>query len=50
MGVDRQWSSGALRMSLGRTTSSDDVDRALGVLVDSVRTLRRGASRSGALR
>jgi cysteine desulfurase len=45
MGVGREWSTGALRMSLGRTTSSADVDRAVDVLVDSVRTLRRGASR-----
>lgn len=45
MGVGREWSAGALRMSLGRTTTAADVDRALDVLVDSVRTLRRGASR-----
>jgi cysteine desulfurase len=50
MGVDRQWSSGALRMSLGRTTTSGDVDRALEVLVDSVRTLRRGVARDGVAR
>lgn len=45
MGVDRRWSTGALRMSLGRTTTAADVDRALEVLVDSVRTLRRGVTR-----
>lgn len=45
MGVGREWSAGALRMSLGRTTTDVDVDRALDVLVDSVRMLRRGASR-----
>jgi cysteine desulfurase len=45
MGVGRQWSMGALRMSLGRTTTPGDVDRALEVLVGSVRTLRRGALR-----
>jgi cysteine desulfurase len=45
MGVGREWSGGALRMSLGRTTTAADVDRALDVLVDSVRTLRRGTSR-----
>jgi hypothetical protein len=37
-------------MSLGRTTTSGDVDRALEVLVDSVRTLRRGVSRDGVSR
>jgi cysteine desulfurase len=43
MGVDKRYSLGALRMSLGATTSSDDVDRALAVLVPAVRRLRGGA-------
>lgn len=43
MGVPREWSSGALRMSLGRTTTEADVDRAADVLVDAVRTLRSRA-------
>ena len=43
MGVDKRYSLGALRMSLGATTTSDDVDRALAVLVPAVRRLRGGA-------
>ena len=46
MGVGAEWSRGALRMSLGRTTTRADVDRAIAVLVDAVSTLRaRRASR-----
>lgn len=41
MGVGREWSGGAVRMSLGRTTSEADVDRAVDVLVDAVGMLRR---------
>jgi cysteine desulfurase len=41
MGVDRAWAAGALRMSLGSTTTADDVDRAAAVVVDAVRRLRR---------
>ncbi len=40
MGVERSWAGGALRMSLGRTTTAADVDRALDVLTDAVSTLR----------
>ena len=40
MGVERSWAGGALRMSLGRTTTAADVDRALDVLTESVTTLR----------
>ena len=36
MGVEREWAAGALRLSLGRTTTDADVDRALDVLVDAV--------------
>lgn len=43
MGVDKRYSLGALRMSLGATTTADDVDRALAVLVPAVRRLRGGA-------
>jgi cysteine desulfurase len=45
MGVDRTWSSGALRLSLGRTTSDDDVDRAVEVIVAAVRRIRSFAPR-----
>jgi cysteine desulfurase len=41
MGVDRSWAGGALRMSLGRTTTAAEVDRALDVLTGAVTTLRR---------
>ena len=41
MGVDPAWSQGALRMSLGHTSSQVDVDRAIDVIVDAVTTLRR---------
>ncbi|MCU1366034.1 MAG: putative cysteine desulfurase [Ilumatobacteraceae bacterium] len=41
MGIDKRFAVGALRMSLGRTTTGADVDRATAVLVDSVRRLRR---------
>lgn len=46
MGVERGWSSGALRMSLGATTTEADVDRAIEVVVDAVRRLRRGSGSS----
>ena len=41
MGVERSWSAGALRMSLGATTTDADVDRAVEVVTDAVRQLRR---------
>jgi cysteine desulfurase len=42
MGVDRRHSLGALRMSLGATTTEAEVDRAAGVIIESVRRLRGG--------
>jgi cysteine desulfurase len=44
MGIERSWAQGALRMSLGRTTTTADVDRALDVLIDAASTLRRRAA------
>jgi len=41
MGVDRPVALGALRLSLGRTTTDADIDRATNVIVASVRRLRR---------
>jgi cysteine desulfurase len=41
MGVDSQRSAGALRLSLGHTTTAADIDRAIDVIVDAVTTLRR---------
>jgi cysteine desulfurase len=44
MGVAPNWSGGALRMTLGRTTTESDVERAVNILVDAISTLRaRGA-------
>ncbi len=40
MGVEKRYSLGALRMSLGRTTTDGDVDNAITVLVGAVRRLR----------
>ena len=41
MGVDRSWAAGALRLTLGRTTSEADVDDAVTAIVAAVATLRR---------
>ncbi|MCU0261023.1 MAG: cysteine desulfurase, partial [Ilumatobacteraceae bacterium] len=44
MGVAPEWARGALRMTLGHTTTVDDVDRAIDVLVDAVRRVRHMAA------
>lgn len=41
MGVQRDLAAGALRLTLGRTTTVDDIDRAASAIVDAVRRLRR---------
>lgn len=41
MGVDRAWAAGALRMSLGRTTTDADIDVAVETLATAIPTLRR---------
>ncbi len=41
MGVERSLAAGALRMSLGHTTTDADIDRAIDVITASVRRLRR---------
>jgi cysteine desulfurase len=43
MGVERSLAGGALRMSLGHTTTDADVDRAVDVVADAVTRLRRFA-------
>jgi cysteine desulfurase len=43
MGVDRTLALGALRLTLGHTTVDADVDRAIEVVVESVRRLRTSA-------
>jgi cysteine desulfurase len=45
MGVDPALAAGALRMSLGHSTTESDVDRAIEVVVESVVRLRRLAVR-----
>jgi cysteine desulfurase len=40
MGVPRKLAMGALRLTLGRTTTDADVDRGIDVVVQSVRRLR----------
>ena len=40
MGVERSWAAGALRLSLGRTTTDADVDDAVVAIGDAVATLR----------
>jgi cysteine desulfurase len=41
MGVERSVAMGALRLSLGHTTTDADIERAIDVIVTSVRRLRR---------
>jgi cysteine desulfurase len=41
MGVDRVSAAGALRLTLGRTTTGDDVDGAIEAITAAVATLRR---------
>ena len=41
MGIDKQHSMGALRMSLGHTTTESEIDRAVNAVVGVVRQLRR---------
>jgi cysteine desulfurase len=41
MGVDRRRALGALRLSLGRTTTELDIERGSAAVVDAVRRLRR---------
>ena len=41
MGVSQPWAAGALRLSLGHTTTEADVDRGVEVIADAVTTLRR---------
>lgn len=41
MGVDKKYSMGALRMSLGHTTTEREIERAIDAVVNVVRHLRR---------
>jgi cysteine desulfurase len=40
IGLSRSLAGGSLRLSLGATTTDEDVDRALGLLPDAVARLR----------
>jgi cysteine desulfurase len=40
MGVDREVATGALRLTLGHTTTAADIDRAIDVIATSVGLLR----------
>ncbi len=40
MGVEREWALGALRLTLGRTTTIDDVDRAAATIIAAVERIR----------
>ena len=44
MGVDRSLALGALRLTLGHTTTTADVERAADVIVESVTRLRRSST------
>lgn len=46
MGVERTWASGSLRLSLGHTTTDEDVDLGIAAVVEAVRTLRDRAPRT----
>jgi len=41
MGIDRSWSNGALRLSLGHTTTDAEIDHAVSATVSAVNQLRR---------
>lgn len=45
MGVERQRAAGAVRFSLGHTTTAGEIDHAVDAVVDAVGRLRRGMSR-----
>jgi cysteine desulfurase len=45
MGVEREWSAGALRLSMGHTTTQADVDRTVRVVAESVERIRAVAAR-----
>lgn len=44
MGVERGWALGALRLTLGRTTTEADVDRGIEAVVEAVTRIRSHAS------
>lgn len=49
MGVDPAWAVGALRLTLGRTTTDADIDRTIATVVDGVTRIRSHVSRAAHL-
>ena len=45
MGIERQRAAGAVRFSLGHTTTAAEIDHGVDVITDAVTRLRRGTSR-----
>lgn len=45
MGVEREWSAGALRLSMGHTTTAADVERTVQVVTAAVERIRTAAAR-----
>lgn len=45
MGVEREWSAGALRLSMGHTTTVADVERTVQVVTAAVERIRTAAAR-----
>ena len=48
MGVDRRCGRGSLRLTLGRTTTAADVDRAIAAISAAVATLPRATAAAAA--
>jgi len=44
MGVPREYAMGTLRLSTGRTTRAEEIDRAVGLIAGAVRRLQPGAT------
>jgi cysteine desulfurase len=44
MGVEQEWARGAVRLTLGRTTTAADTARAADVIVAAVRRIRAHAA------
>ncbi len=40
MGIEEEWAKGTLRFSMGRMTTTDEIDRAADVVVEAIRKLR----------
>jgi len=47
MGVPEEWAMGTVRLSVGRSTTEEEIDSAAGVIVDAVRRLMPAANVAG---